>query len=78
VQHAQATPVRPSSRTELAVPEALDRIILSCLAKNPDDRPASADALAEALAAIAIGEPWTTPRAHEWWERHKPAGAVSS
>jgi serine/threonine-protein kinase len=78
VQHSQAVPVPPSARTELEVPPALDQIILSCLAKNPDERPASADALAEALSSIAPRAPWTTPRAHEWWDRHHPAGAATA
>jgi serine/threonine-protein kinase len=73
VKHTQEAPVPPSARTELEVPPALDRIILSCLAKKPDDRPASADALADAMASIATRASWTTPRAHEWWDRHHPA-----
>jgi serine/threonine-protein kinase len=73
-QHAQAEPVPPSARTELDIPLALDTIILACLDKNPDERPASADALAEALGAIETSDAWTTSRAHEWWQRHRPAG----
>jgi hypothetical protein len=76
MKHAQAEPVAPSARTELDVPAALDRVILSCLAKSPDDRPDSADALADALTSVATRESWTTARAHEWWDRHRPAQAT--
>lgn len=72
VQHAQAVPVRPSARTEVEVPPKLDDVILRCLSKNPDDRPASADTLAEALASIPTGSTWTTRRAGEWWNMHHP------
>jgi serine/threonine-protein kinase len=74
VQHTQAVPVPPSARTELEVPPRLDDVILKCLAKNADDRPASADALAEALANIATGSSWTTRRAQDWWSMHHPRG----
>jgi len=74
VQHTQAVPVRPSARTELEIPAKLDDVILTCLAKNPDDRPASADKLAEALTSIAAGSSWTTRRAQEWWNMHHPRG----
>jgi serine/threonine-protein kinase len=67
MHHAQTVPVPPSSRTEIEVPPRLDDIVLSCLAKNPDHRPASADVLSEALASITTVSPWTTPRAREWW-----------
>jgi eukaryotic-like serine/threonine-protein kinase len=70
IQHTHAVPVPPSTRTEMPVPRALDDIVLACLAKDSDDRPASADTLAEALASIATGSSWTTSRAQEWWNLH--------
>ena len=73
MQHAQAVPVPLSARTELDIPAALDDLIVSCLAKNPDERPASADDLARALASITTRTVWTTQSAHEWWDRHHPA-----
>jgi serine/threonine protein kinase len=76
IQHTQAVPVRPSARTEMEVPPALDDIVLACLAKDPDNRPASADTLAEALASIAPGSSWTTPRAQQWWDLHHPARKI--
>jgi len=78
-QHANATPVAPSQRSELEVPADLDRIILSCLAKLPEDRPQSAHELSRLLAASAAGNGWTEQRAHRWWDRHHPAaGALRS
>jgi serine/threonine-protein kinase len=68
MQHAQAVPVPPSARTETHVPAMLDGLILQCLAKNPDDRPASADTLAAMLKSVATGASWTTLRAQEWWD----------
>ncbi len=74
-QHANATPVAPSQRSELEIPSDLDRIILSCLAKLPEDRPQSAHELSRLLAASAAAQGWTEERAHRWWDRHHPAGA---
>jgi serine/threonine-protein kinase len=75
-QHAQARPVAPSQRTELAIPEAFDRVILACLEKNPDDRPATASTLLERLSTVWNGEAWTAERARRWWDFHYPAGSV--
>jgi eukaryotic-like serine/threonine-protein kinase len=71
-QHAQGTPVPPSKRIELPIPPALDELVLACLAKRPDDRPASAAEVGRRLAATVSGEPWTQELALRWWERHHP------
>jgi serine/threonine-protein kinase len=47
-QHTGTAPEPPSSRNP-GVTETLDRLILWCLAKRPEERPASGAALAEAL-----------------------------
>jgi serine/threonine protein kinase len=75
-QHAQTSPVAPSSRTELEVPPALDELILECLAKDPAQRPQTADELAERLASMKAGSCWTTERARDWWDRHRPVGTT--
>ncbi|HEU4724797.1 MAG TPA: serine/threonine-protein kinase [Candidatus Eisenbacteria bacterium] len=75
LQHIQSDPVPPSQLTEIDVPPELDAIILACLSKKPEDRPASTLELAHRLEAIAVRETWNADRAEEWWERHLPASA---
>jgi len=70
VHHAHTLPIPPSERSELPIPPALDRLVLSCLAKNPAERPQSARDLSQRLAAIDGGSPWTDDRAREWWDAH--------
>jgi serine/threonine-protein kinase len=71
LQHVQNQPVPPSQRTELRVPEALDQLILSCLAKNPNDRPASVDVLAARLRQVETVE-WPSALVRTWWDTHRP------
>jgi serine/threonine-protein kinase len=66
-QHLRTEPVPPSIRSGRVMPEELDRIILSCLAKQPADRPPSAEALERRLAAIDVA-PWSPAEARAWWE----------
>lgn len=63
---------RPARDTELEVSPALERVILACLAKRPEDRPQSAGSLERLLADIEI-EPWSEEDATRWWRQHQPA-----
>ncbi|HWI18738.1 MAG TPA: serine/threonine-protein kinase, partial [Vicinamibacterales bacterium] len=67
VQHATATPVRPSERSPHPIPAELDDLIMACLAKEPADRPQTARELARRLAAIPGASDWTQERAAMWW-----------
>jgi hypothetical protein len=73
VKHTQEAPAPPSTRTEMPIPPTLDRLILACLAKEPADRPPSARALSDALAAVEGAGDWSEERAQEWWRAHLPA-----
>ena len=60
-------PPRPSARIDRVVSADLEGIIMQCLAKSPDKRPVSAEALEEALAACSSAGAWTTTAADNWW-----------
>jgi serine/threonine-protein kinase len=77
VQHAQAPPAPPSARTDRPIPAALDEIVLSCLAKDPAQRPQSARELSLRLAGVEGASAWTQDRAREWWTSHQLATAVT-
>jgi plasmid stabilization system protein ParE len=70
VQHAQTPPLPPSARTELPIPRALDDLVLSCLAKDPAQRPQTARELSLRLAEVEGASAWTQDRAREWWAGH--------
>lgn len=71
-EHIKTPPTPPSQRTELEIPAELDRIILQCLAKNPADRPQTAEELAGMLRAIPAARRWNGDEAHAWWTKNVP------
>ena len=70
-EHANAIPAPPSRRSELEIPQALDEVVLACLAKQPDERPTGADALAKALEGIRFDRQWSNEAARAWWDLHR-------
>ncbi len=76
IAHVQSQPVPPSQRSENYILPALDDLILACLAKDPGQRPQTADDVERRLAGIPAGT-WRLDDAREWWLRHQPGTAVS-
>jgi serine/threonine-protein kinase len=70
LKHAQTPPPPPSTRTDHTLPKVLDDLVLSCLAKEPADRPQTARELSLRLAETEGPEIWTQERAREWWAAH--------
>ena len=76
--HVRNAPIPPSERSELHVPEWLDRIILMCLAKDPSKRPASAETLMQMLEGGEDAGSWTVKNAEAWWLTNMPENAVAA
>lgn len=72
--HVQKAPVPPSQRSEIEIPGLLEQVVLSCLAKKPEDRPQSAQELSAQLAASGVPL-WTQEEALEWWQAYLPASS---
>ena len=54
IAHVAGAPVPPSQRVEQPIPAQLERLIMTCLAKRPENRPASAAALLRSLNALDL------------------------
>ncbi len=72
LKHVQAPPTPPSSRTDRPIPPELEDLVLSCLAKDPAQRPQSAKELSSRLAQLEGADGWTEDRARDWWLTHTP------
>ncbi len=71
MHHVDTEPVPPSKVLDLGIPSEVEALILRCLAKDVGDRPASAEAIARELSAMASAAAWTEERAAAWWERYQ-------
>jgi serine/threonine-protein kinase len=77
-RHIHTAPEPPSLYSLFRIPPELDDVVLGCLAKRPEDRPASARELADRLAQCEVHEPWSRDHARLWWEsRLEPEPAVT-
>jgi serine/threonine-protein kinase len=63
--HLHTPPPPPSGRHP--VPDDVERVILSCLAKDPAQRPQSARDLSTELQLCRDAKAWTLANAEKWW-----------
>ena len=56
----------------LPIPASLDRVVMACLAKKPEDRPSTAEALARMLEECKDVGAWTQDDAEKWWLTNQP------
>jgi serine/threonine-protein kinase len=70
--HIQDAPEPPSQRTEMEISPYLERVVLSCLEKRPEQRPQSAQELTRMLLSPPSMDSWDTRQAESWWNVHVP------
>lgn len=76
-RHMLEVPVPPSRRLGKSLPADLEAIVLSCLAKDREDRPASAAILRTSLLACADAAHVDQPAARAWWRSHRASPSNS-
>jgi serine/threonine-protein kinase len=71
--HLHTPPDPPSLRLGRPLPPKLERVVLDCLLKSPNQRPESAEAFIDRLDACDDVEPWSHEQARSWWRARKTA-----
>lgn len=61
----------PSQVGGVALPAPLEALVLRCLAKKPDERPASVAEVLVTLESLAAQHPWSQAQAEAWWQDYK-------
>jgi serine/threonine-protein kinase len=77
-KHLHETPEPPSHRGPAGIPPQLDLVLMACLEKSPEKRPASARELARMLRRVHGAERWSDEEAEAWWLHHVPAQTKSA
>ncbi len=70
--------VVPPSRIQSEVPDDLERVVMRCLAKQPEDRFQNVAALGQSLADCEAAADWSREHAARWWYETEHALAVAS
>ncbi|MEO8450503.1 MAG: serine/threonine-protein kinase [Gemmatimonadota bacterium] len=74
VKHGREQPTPLSNTVEPVGPD-LERLVMRCLEKDPNDRPQDALTLEKELAACTVTAAWTPDEAVAWWAIHRPEAA---
>jgi tRNA A-37 threonylcarbamoyl transferase component Bud32 len=67
-RQANEEPPALSKRSGRPLSADLEQLIMRCLARRPEQRPPSAEALEQALAACVSAPAWTAAEAQTWWQ----------
>jgi eukaryotic-like serine/threonine-protein kinase len=76
-KHMLEVPVPPSERLGKPLPADLEALVLGCLAKDRNDRPASAAVLRTSLLACVDAGRNDQSAARDWWRAHRASDKKS-
>ncbi len=70
----------PSRLRGEGLPEALEKLVLDCLAVEPESRPSSFLQVLDILGSMPLSEPWSQDEARAWWtsNREKVAAFIQA
>lgn len=71
-------PAAPSSISEVPVPGDLEQLVMRCLAKEPDERPASTAEMLDLLTELSDAGRWGRREAKRWWAVHTELAGFST
>ena len=71
MRQVHEAPEPPSVRVGRRMPAALEALVMACLEKSADRRPAGMVALREALGALEV-DAWSEAAARAWWRDRAP------
>jgi serine/threonine protein kinase len=72
-----ADPIPASMRTTNPISAEMEQILLSCLAKDPSERPQSAEDLRALLLTCPAAGEWTVEARAAWWAAYRQQPAVN-
>ncbi len=72
IDHVHTEPVPPSARLGQPLTKELDRLVLDCLRKKPEDRPSDASELLERIESSRLAGTWSNTHARSWWQARLP------
>ena len=56
----------------LPIPQCVDALVLSCLEKDPDNRPQDATEILNLIDDCHVAGAWSSERAQAWWLARLP------
>lgn len=66
-QHQFERPVSPEKKLGAPVDGQLSKLLMSCLSKNPAERPGSAAEMSRLLSKCTVAQTWSRADAARWW-----------
>ncbi|MCC7080061.1 MAG: serine/threonine protein kinase [Burkholderiales bacterium] len=69
IVHSPVTP--PSVLSAVPLPHELEAVLLHCLSKRPEERPASIAQVMVVFDRLALEQPWSQTEAERWWAGYR-------